>query len=390
VVFNPDGAHLASASDDGTVRIWDLKTGRVVRTLRGHNGPVYCVTFSPDGQWLASTSRDRTMQLWDAATGRKLRTFRGHTDTVTNAAFSPDGDRLATSSADRTIKLWDASSGRLLATLRGHSALVEQVVWAPDGRRLISASADSTLKIWDPDFGQEALTLKGHRNLVKGVSLSPDGRRLASASNDGTIRIWDARPLTRAVRDERAALSLLDALFARPMLKRDVVATIAADRTIPASVRRKALVLAESYRDDPQRFAKASWAVVAKGCAATEQFRRALVWAETARRLGPENRFHLLVLGVAQYRVGRYRQAVETLRRVCQVPASGFKASPFPAGLAFLAMAEHHLGHTEQAQADLARLRALLKQPALANDEVALSYLRAVEDLLKGKAEGAR
>jgi WD40 repeat protein len=99
---------LASASDDGTVKIWDAATGQESLALKGHTDVVYSVSFSADGQRLASASSDKTVKLWDATTGQELLTLEGHTEVVRNVSFSPDGQRLASASHDRTVKVWDA------------------------------------------------------------------------------------------------------------------------------------------------------------------------------------------------------------------------------------------------------------------------------------------
>jgi WD40 repeat protein len=98
VAFSPDGLRLASASYDGTVKVWDSATGQESLTLKGHTGEVNSVTFSPDGQRLASASSDQTVKVWDAATGEESLTLKGHTRGVTSVAFSPDGQRLASAS----------------------------------------------------------------------------------------------------------------------------------------------------------------------------------------------------------------------------------------------------------------------------------------------------
>ena len=125
VAFSPDGRVLASGSRDHTVRLWDVQTGRTLRTLTGHTNFVTSVAFSPDGRVLASGSEDRTVRLWDAATGAPLRTPREHGYTVDSVAFSPDGRVLASGSADRMVRLWDVQTGRLLRTLRGHTDFVK-------------------------------------------------------------------------------------------------------------------------------------------------------------------------------------------------------------------------------------------------------------------------
>jgi WD40 repeat protein len=192
VCFGPDGRRLASASMDQTVKVWDAVTGDEIRTLEGHTCGVLGVCFSPDGRRLASASADKTVKVWDAGTGEEVRTLKGHTGFVNSVCFSRDGQRLASASDDMTVKVWDAVTGDEIRTLKGHTGGVSAVCFSRDGQRLASASEDATVKVWDAVTGQEILSLKGHTDVVESVAFSPDGKRLASASADRTVKLWDA------------------------------------------------------------------------------------------------------------------------------------------------------------------------------------------------------
>jgi WD40 repeat protein/serine/threonine protein kinase len=199
VCFSPDGSRLASASWDGTLRIWDARSGVETRALSGHTGWVHAVSYSPDGSRLASASEDGTVRVWDAHSGVEILALRGHTDRVSAVAWSPDGTRLATASYDRTLKVRDARTGGELLTLRGHTGWVLAVCFSPDGMRLASAAEDRTVRIWDIRTGAETLVLRGHTGWVRSVAYSPDGTQLASAAGDHTVRLWDARSATQAL-----------------------------------------------------------------------------------------------------------------------------------------------------------------------------------------------
>nr|WP_249731943.1 TIR domain-containing protein [Roseococcus sp. SDR] len=191
--FAPDGTRLASAGSGGTLRIWDAHSGVALLTLRGNEGMARGCAFAPDGTRLASAGDDGTLRIWDAQSGGELLTLRGHEDGVLACAFAPDGTRLASAGHDGTLQIWDAQSGAELLTLRGHEGSVQACAFAPDGTRLASTGWDGTLRIWDTQSGAELLTLRGHEGMVRACAFAPDGTRLASAGDDGSLRIWDAR-----------------------------------------------------------------------------------------------------------------------------------------------------------------------------------------------------
>jgi WD40 repeat protein/serine/threonine protein kinase len=196
VGFSPDGTRAVSGSAIsliiGDLKVWDTASGKTIRTLFGHIGPVAGVAYSNDGKTVASASWDRTIRLWDVSTWRTRLKLEGHTDYVSCVAISPDSRLIASGSGDHTVKLWDAATGQELRTLRGHSRGLLNVLFSPDGCSLASAGHDQVIRIWDVATGTEVHGLHGHAGSVLGLAYSRDGRRLASAGFDGSVHIWDA------------------------------------------------------------------------------------------------------------------------------------------------------------------------------------------------------
>jgi WD40 repeat protein len=190
VAFSLDGNTLASAGGDNAIKIWDVQTGRQIRSLIGHTSYILSVTFSPDGRLLASGGFDNTVRLWDAKMGTLLRTFEGHTGGIFSVAFARDGLTLASGGFDKTIKLWDIEQGKEVRSFVGHTDVIFSVEFSPDKKSLASGSLDNSIKLWDLSTGLYK-TLKGHTKGVWSVSFSSDGKTLASGSPDGTIRLWD-------------------------------------------------------------------------------------------------------------------------------------------------------------------------------------------------------
>jgi WD40 repeat protein len=385
VAFSPHGALLASAGGDGQLKIWDLATGHETVTIKAPRPGAGRVAFSPDGKFLASTSPgDDTVRLWNAATGEPIRTF-GNVGGLC-IAFSPDNKYLASAGSDRAIRLYDLASGQLAHALKGHLKPVRSIAFSPDGKRLVSGGDGGVITIWALPEGEAALSLSGLRERdhpgVSCVAFSPNGDLLAIASGNGTLRIWDSRPWTPELRIEQEASGLVRYLFEKLRLRGEVIQRIDQDKSMRSDVRVRARKMAEQLREDPALMNETSWFVVVGRGRALEEYSLALKQAETACRLEPDNVPYLTTLGVAQYRVAKYQEAVDTLTRSDKINGASQRGRQ-PADVGFLAMAQFKLGQKESAQALLGELRQLAMQPLWAH--AAQNILREPEEVLAGK-----
>ncbi len=191
VVLSPNGRLAVSASEDHTLKVWDVATGRELRTLQGHKSAVTGVAMSGNGKIVVSSSADNTLKVWDLSSGCELRTLKGHTKPVYDVALSANGQLAVSVSSDRTLKVWNVATGRELHTLAGHEDNVDDVALSANGQLAVSASLDRTLKVWDVVTGHELHTLKGHEEHIMGVALNASGQIAISASWDQMIKVWD-------------------------------------------------------------------------------------------------------------------------------------------------------------------------------------------------------
>ena len=166
--------------------------------LKGHRDTVTCVRAHPVYGLVASGSDDGTVKAWDVESRALEKTLRGHAKAVNHVCFDPNGDTLASCSTDLTIKLWSLTSYECTRTLTGHDHTVSAVAFLASGDQLVSGSRDGTLKLWETGTGYCVKTLAEARDptWVRCVAVSPDGATVASAGNDPTIRVWQLQPGT--------------------------------------------------------------------------------------------------------------------------------------------------------------------------------------------------
>lgn len=194
--FSRDGRRIITGNFNGTVKLWAVASGTVLRTLNGHSDLVYKGVASPDEKLLASCSRDGKIKIWDVATGVELRTLTGHTRPVKAVAFSPDGNRIASASNDGTLRIWDVATGRqeesfVHTRLPNTDDSVYSVVFISHGRIIAAGNGDGTISYWDVATAKEVKLLKGHSAGVFCLALSSDCRWLLSGSNDHAVKLWD-------------------------------------------------------------------------------------------------------------------------------------------------------------------------------------------------------
>lgn len=204
LAFAPDGRALASASYDGSVKLWTVPTrfassdvAHLYETLTAHMVRVHRVAWSPDGRVLATCSFDRTIWLWDVEQRAYRAPLQGHTAVVYDLAFTPDSQSLLSGSEDGTLRVWEMATGQCAHMLKGYTRALYDVDWSPDGTQVVTVGTDPvvlTYMLAGNTAGVTKPTLRpSPTNSVFGVGWSPDGRWLASSELDNVIRLWDTR-----------------------------------------------------------------------------------------------------------------------------------------------------------------------------------------------------
>jgi WD40 repeat protein len=418
--FSPDGRFLVTWELTPHVHVWDPDRGALLHTLR-HDDRVGYVAFHPKASHLLATTAGwgNEPRVWDLRTG-ELVVWLKHPQPAGELGFSPDGKELITIAGDGLLRSWDWQAGKLLDGWPFHTSGFHEFHFTSDRRWLVTINAEELAVIdWrtktpvSPRWKVQPYSAVGleipagdRRTIVDGftpalvgydleamrtptaapvedlVALAElaAGRRILSQGNvvplnssdwlerwhllqpkDASRLLESLQPTGHELR-QREVQRLVESLFERLIRKSAVVRHLRQDTALDEELRAEALARAESHVQDPEHLNHVSWLVVRSPKNSPESYARALLQAEEVCSLVPENGLALNTLGVAQYRVGNYSQAVATFTR-SERPYRDAAGQSAPGDLAFLSMAQYRLGMKQQAVDMFERLRQRMAAP---------------------------
>ncbi len=218
-----DDAICVSGGDDTAVRVWDLEKGTLLRALAGHTDQVCSVAVSPDGTAIASAGDDGAILLWDLQYGRQTQRLLGHVNLVHEAVFVDHGRRILSIGFDQKIRLWDLASATNIATWTGTGHFGTSLTVSANGRYAVSGAIEPIVRLWDAVTGEHIHAFKGHTNNVESVAFAPDNTTFYSGSWDGTVRRWDMAAPDTYRRFQKSVCAAINTLRASPSDARALV-----------------------------------------------------------------------------------------------------------------------------------------------------------------------
>jgi tetratricopeptide (TPR) repeat protein len=402
--WSPDGQRIATLAAEldqtkerivrNLIVIRDAETGKVVRQIETGFG-VREIVFRPGARQLAvliqRTNVDGQLTVFDSDSGERVwmtelgRTIQSATGglLINGLAYDWQGGRLAVrdaaahaENAPNVVRVLEANTGRDLLRLQGLAGSVRSVAFSPDSRRVLAAD-EKDLQLWDAATGQGLLSLRitqpTLRDTILAASFSPDGRRVLAWRNDAEVpadqpalTVCDATPVARDIEVREQAEALVSSLSSTTALKAELIEQLSARTDLTDEARRTAVKIAGDLDEEGGALNGAAWEIAKLPSQSADDYRRALRYAEAAVALQSENGNLVNTLGVAQYRAGRYEEALANLERSLALNADPTKG-PHPIDLVFLAMTSHRLGRDGAARDYLEKFRQRIRGAALRN-----------------------
>jgi len=229
VCLSSDGQTLAVGSGNGSIKIINKNTGKIINDIPAHSGSVKKVLYYDDSKYLVSAGEDKVIKIWDISSGKEIRNLEGHTNSINDLAISQDNKILASCDWDSKIILWNILHGYEIYAISDHQGPIYTLAFSPDGKYLSSGGGYGLISVRDTESGNEVNNFRLGAKRPYHIAISPDGKYIASGNSDGTINLLDVKNL-RIIRSFENRLAEINTIAFHPF--RNLLASAGSDNKI--------------------------------------------------------------------------------------------------------------------------------------------------------------